>query len=789
MNRVERLREVVKVLTPMLAGKGLTVTQIGTQAKAVCDKNGKPIRINIPHIADDADEAFCRAIQGFIDHEVAHVLFTDFDAVMMSASKGADKAKDFGHKPADGSARMHSLHNIVEDTYIERKMCDRFKGTGYNLDQLYDIFINKITLPALKAVKGDAQAEFNVILVPLMRAWSGQPVFKRFMDDHKLWDNEYVKEFVEGVPQRVIDRIPTLQNSWESLEVADELYNIMYPSKKKEPPPPPAPPSDEPGEGCEGGEPSDEKSDSPTGKGENTDKPEDKDDKGSKGEKPDEKPEPSKKDESDADGEPGDSTEDAEDPADKGDEAGAEDGKPEANERDLGDPDDGKDGGSDESGDDADEADSGEEEDDEAGEGGDSAAPPPSDEEDDGADAPDKDAAGSDGTDDADESGEESSGGEAGAGEEDGEAGVGVGGAAGDDEGGGGDEKGEAAAGEATVGGHGCSKFDDFDADLSKADISDAIAQVLGDEALRQSRNSDYRIVTKDWDKIEVPEDDLSCAPYVGPMEEAVRHMIGPMQKSIERMMAARSQVVKVPGFRSGRLHGGSLHRLQVQDDRVFRRVQENKSKETAVTLLIDNSGSMGGSKIDTAMKAGFALSSTLERVGIKHEVLGFTTLFPNPEQSKMIYEEKERLGEKSDLARFEPIHMPIYKGFEERLNPVIKRRFVKGFHHGIPLLNNVDGESVRYAGQRLLQRREVRKVMIVLSDGNPACSTEQRDAIYSDLHRAIAELEKARVEVIGLGIQSRAVKTFYKKHSVLNDLNALPGAVMGELQRILTAA
>jgi cobalamin biosynthesis protein CobT len=713
MNRVQILREVVSKLTPMLAGKGLRVTQIGTQARAECDAKGRPVLINIPYIADDASEDFCLAIQGFIDHEVAHVLFTDWDVPRMAASRGADKAREFNHNPELGAKRMHMLANMLEDTFIERKMCERFKGTGYNLDKLYTIFLHKIIKDAVEKTKDDPKQRFNVLLVVVVRAWSGQSEFKRFLDDGKHWDNEYIKALLDATPTRIIDRIPKMKDSWECLEVAEELYNILYPKKDPEP-------ESEDDKDCSG------KGDGEGGGGESDAPPE-----GGSG-KSGSKSKPKSKSDSTSKAKP--SHDDASD--ESSDDAGEED----TSEDDAGE----------------------KEEEDGADEGEGDAEPDPSSEDKDGGEGetPETDETGDDEPDETDDSGK---------GEEEDE-----------DPPGESDDEHEEKADEKprTV-------FHDFEADPADSDAAAAVSKIIGDEAIRQTRGADYTVLTQDWDRIE-PPDDCDVGRGVEGLEEATRHMVGPMQKHIERMMASRTQTVKIPGFRSGRLHGGSLHRLHVNDDRVFRRLQVNLSKATAVSLLVDNSGSMNGPKIRIAMQAAYALSQTLERVGIKHEVLGFTCYNASHKQKEIIHRETALVGK--PYTRWEPIYMPIYKGFDERINPLIKRRFVMGYNGTIDLSGNIDGECVRYAGNRLVKRTEVRKVLIVLSDGQPAGWNGNYHKLASDLHAAVAELDKKKIECVGLGILDQSVKTFYPKYSVLRDLNALPGAVMGELQRILVS-
>src|SRR5690606_28217634 len=110
-------------------------------------------------------------------------------------------------------------------------------------------------------------------------------------------------------------------------------------------------------------------------------------------------------------------------------------------------------------------------------------------------------------------------------------------------------------------------------------DLSSAIAVIVTNMAVDAMQDSEYNVYTREFDRIEpmtVPDgmpDDI-----VPKLEDEVRSMTGRMQKDIERMMASQSHVVKIPGFRSGRLHGPSLHRIISQDDRVFNRRQEHKS-------------------------------------------------------------------------------------------------------------------------------------------------------------------------------------------------------------------
>lgn len=315
--------------------------------------------------------------------------------------------------------------------------------------------------------------------------------------------------------------------------------------------------------------------------------------------------------------------------------------------------------------------------------------------------------------------------------------------------------------------------------------FDEGLASRISDEVVQISASSDYIIFTRDFDKIapyEVSHDYRDWMLHK--MEESTSALTGVMQKDIERMMAARSQVVRVGGFKSGRLKGSALHRLRTNDDRVFDRKQENRSKDIAVELLVDCSGSMsGGGKIMTAMSAAFALSSVLERVQIKHEVMGFTTGNSNSVQENEIAAGQRKLGRR--FSRIEPLWMPIFKGEHERLSSDVKKRFAD-VPHNMHTANNVDGECVEIAATRLKARKAGRHVLIVLSDGQPSAAGTRSD-LGPHLKKTVKECGKMGVECIGIGINDDSVRRYYPKFLVLHNVQELPAAVMGELKLLLT--
>jgi cobalamin biosynthesis protein CobT len=106
-------------------------------------------------------------------------------------------------------------------------------------------------------------------------------------------------------------------------------------------------------------------------------------------------------------------------------------------------------------------------------------------------------------------------------------------------------------------------------------------------------------------------------------------------------------------------------------------------------------------------------------------------------------------------------------------------------FPHQVATCANVDGESVMLAALRLLKRREQRKVMIVLSDGYPAAYGIE-EHLAEHLKHTVQVIEKMGVEAVGIGIMDESVKGFYPQSVVIEELDKLPAAVMGEIKRFL---
>jgi cobalamin biosynthesis protein CobT len=763
MNRdIQLLREVITKLVPLLTGKGLKVTQRGTQAYVQANpKTNKPEVVNIPSIPDNASDDFIAAVAGFVDHEVAHVLFTDWKFY------GGDGVALDKFSP-EGRA-LTNTHNIIEDTMIEREVVKTFPGSEHNLDRLHRHFIAKITTPAVASAKGDENTEFAYLVVPMMRALSGQDIFQEFMDQNNHWKHPLIENLLMAMSDDALTLLKKARTTQETLEVAQEIHDILFHNRKKD------------------GTPA-QKQPEPPKQGKSQDKPEQQagSGNGDGARKHDEDGE----DENTAGDQPGtsqkgdDAKDETEDDADAG-AGGAGAGGDDETEDDAGQSSAGGDAGEGDDGEDDAEAAGAGAGDDEADEAEDEAAGGKGDDEDDeqGSGA----AADEEGEPEAEDEAEASSEGE----DEDGENAEA--GDEGDDESDEyedheGNEDGSDAestpGGAGGVGGDaGKSLFKLDPATFKPLDLSSAIANEIQQMAQKAVNAAPYSVFTKDEDEIktlDVPESAFRDE-WVPKLDEAVMSMVGPMQKDIERLMAAQSLSVRTAGHKSGRLHSASLYRVMQGDPRVFQRKEEHRSKDTAVMLLVDQSGSMMGSRIVVAMQSAYALAQTLERVNIPSEIIGFTTGSMSSAARQQAYDEYKKHGVQFDRDSHTVV-MPIYKTFNERLSPTVKKRIAFQLNVQAGMNTNTDGESLEYAAMRLIPRREKRKVMLVLSDGQPVGSGSG-----AHLKATVTGLTKTGIETVGIGIQSDAVKHFYPRYLTLNNVTDLPAIVMGELKRILT--
>ncbi|QFZ84518.1 hypothetical protein GFK26_17975 [Variovorax paradoxus] len=321
-----------------------------------------------------------------------------------------------------------------------------------------------------------------------------------------------------------------------------------------------------------------------------------------------------------------------------------------------------------------------------------------------------------------------------------------------------------------------------------KRDFDDAISEGLTKEAEHQFNSASYQIYSTEWDRIE-PARESKIKENIEALDKGTEGTLGVMQKQLERAIAAKARKSWNPAQRRGRIAPGALFKSAVGDDRLFRQRFETQAKNTAFTLLVDNSGSMVYSdNLVVAARASYALSQVLERIKVTHEVLGFTT-FESKEMERAMADDLTGTVTPDDYARDEAIYMPIFKGFGERLGTQVKARFASMIGYPDFCRCNIDGESIQIAAHRLKSQRAERHIMCVLSDGDPNCSpggSSNVNQLRNHTREAVKKVQAAGIEVVGIGIRTTAVKSYYDKHIVLNNLAELPTVVMGQLTKML---
>ena len=256
-------------------------------------------------------------------------------------------------------------------------------------------------------------------------------------------------------------------------------------------------------------------------------------------------------------------------------------------------------------------------------------------------------------------------------------------------------------------------------------------------------------------------------------MKRSVKPYVNTLKNKLEKIFRSVENAQWKSEKEQGLINARSLSNLvSNQNYRTpFKRLEKNETDKVAVSILLDLSGSMSGSKVETAKLAATAMAEALQGLNINFEVLGFSTKYGNG----------GRNNSGIDMSRF------------NRINEALDHKIFKDFSSkklsGISLakssMNNNDGESVMWAAKRLSQRQEKRKVLIVLSDGMPAGEGDS-SVLQNDLRYKIGKIDKFGIETVGIGIQTDAVKHFYKDYVVVNNLKDLTTGALTKLSSIL---
>jgi cobaltochelatase CobT len=262
--------------------------------------------------------------------------------------------------------------------------------------------------------------------------------------------------------------------------------------------------------------------------------------------------------------------------------------------------------------------------------------------------------------------------------------------------------------------------------------------------------------------------------------------MIGRMANRLQRKLMAQQQRSWAFDLDEGILDTARLPRIVVNPATPlsFKQEKETDFRDTVVTLLIDNSGSMRGRPIAVAAMSADILARTLERCGVKVEILGFTTRAWKGGQSREAW---LRGGKPPNPGRLNDLRHIVYKPADAPWRRA-RRSLGLMLREGL-LKENIDGEAIMWAHSRLLGRTEQRRILMVISDGAPVddstLSANPGNYLERHLREVIAWIEtRSEVELLAIGI-GHDVTRYYRRAVTISDPEQLGGAMLSQLSSL----
>jgi cobaltochelatase CobT len=303
---------------------------------------------------------------------------------------------------------------------------------------------------------------------------------------------------------------------------------------------------------------------------------------------------------------------------------------------------------------------------------------------------------------------------------------------------------------------------------------------------------SHYRAYTRAFDE-EIAAEDLCDAEELTrlrqQLDQQLQHLAGVVSRlanRLQRRLMAQQTRAWEFDLEEGMLDAGRLARVIVNpmQSLSYKHERDTEFRDTVVTLLIDNSGSMRGRPITVAAMCGDILARTLERCAVKTEVLGFTTRAWKGGQSRdrWVADGKPRLpGRLNDLRHI------VYKSADAPWRRARKNLGLM-LREGL-LKENIDGEALLWAYRRLMSRPEGRRILMVISDGAPVddstLSINPGNFLERHLREVIREIEgRNTVELIAIGI-GHDVTRYYRRAVTIVDAEELGGTMMKKLSEL----
>ena len=304
--------------------------------------------------------------------------------------------------------------------------------------------------------------------------------------------------------------------------------------------------------------------------------------------------------------------------------------------------------------------------------------------------------------------------------------------------------------------------------------------------------NLDYKIFTTQFDEITKAEN-LENANEVSKLRRTLdqqlvgfQDVITKLANKLQRQLLAKQNRAWEFDLEEGLLDSSKLPRIIMDpyNSLSFKKEKDLDFKDTIVTLLIDNSGSMRGRPITIAAICADILSRTLERCSVKVEILGFTTKNWKGGQSR---EHWNKNSKPKTPGRLNDLRHIIYKGADTHWRQA-KNNLGLMLKEGL-LKENIDGEAISWAYNRIKKRKEERKILMVISDGAPVddstLSVNSGDFLEKHLRKMVKFIEnKTEIEVLAIGI-GHDVSRYYDKAIKITDVNELGDVMISQLSSL----
>ncbi len=304
--------------------------------------------------------------------------------------------------------------------------------------------------------------------------------------------------------------------------------------------------------------------------------------------------------------------------------------------------------------------------------------------------------------------------------------------------------------------------------------------------------NLDYKIFTSQFDeiikaeKLENVEEAVKLRKSLDQQLIGFQDVITKLANKLQRQLLAKQNRAWEFDLEEGLLDSSKLPRVIMDpyNSLSFKKEKDLDFKDTVVTLLIDNSGSMRGRPITIAAICADILSRTLERCSVKVEILGFTTKNWKGGMSRELWTKNSK---PKTPGRLNDLRHIIYKGADTHWRQA-KNNLGLMLKEGL-LKENIDGEAISWAYNRIKKRKEERKILMVISDGAPVddstLSVNSGDFLEKHLKKIVRFIEnKSDIEVLAIGI-GHDVSRYYGKAIKITDVNELGDVMISQLSSL----